>query len=56
MAQATTNTKLLHVLVQELAVEVTPDGVIDEAFWHLGLATCLILEHNIIIPPIKTKN
>ena len=33
-------------------MEVIPDGVIDESFRCLCLTTCLVLEHNIIIPPI----
>jgi hypothetical protein len=41
----------LHVPLQKFAVEITSDGVIDEPFWSLGLSTCLVLEHHIIIPP-----
>jgi hypothetical protein len=37
--------------MQKLAVEITPDGVIDEPFWGLRLTTSLVLEYNIIIPP-----
>jgi hypothetical protein len=39
--------------MQKLAVEITSDGIIDEPFWCLGLSTSLVLEYNIIIPPVK---
>jgi len=32
-------------------MEVIPDGVIDESFGCLRLTTCLVFEHNVIIPP-----
>lgn len=48
-------TKLLHVLVQELPMEVIPNCIIDEAFGWLELSTCLVLENNIIIPPAAIR-
>lgn len=49
------NDKLLHVFLQELPVEVIPDGVINEALRSLGFTTGLVLKHHIVIPP-KTIN
>jgi hypothetical protein len=39
--------------MQKLAVEITPDGALDESFWSLGRSTSLVLEYKIIIPPAK---
>jgi hypothetical protein len=44
-------TILLHVLIQEFAVKIIPDCVIDEPLGSLELSSCLVLEDNIIIPP-----
>lgn len=38
---------------KKLAMEITPDGVVDETFWSLGLSTSPVLEYKIIIPPAK---
>jgi len=40
----------LHVLVEESPVEVTPDCVVDEPLWRLGLSFRLIPEHHVIVP------
>jgi hypothetical protein len=40
-------------LCKKLSMEITPDGVVDETFWSLGLSTSPVLEYKIIIPPAK---
>ncbi|EFJ22233.1 hypothetical protein SELMODRAFT_443261 [Selaginella moellendorffii] len=40
--------RLLYVLVQELAMEITPDRIVDETLHLLG---SLVLEHHIVVPP-----
>lgn len=47
-------TILLHVLIQEFAVKIIPDCVIDEPLGSLELSSCLVLEDNIIIPSAMT--
>lgn len=47
-------TTTFQLPMQKLAVEITYDGVVDEPFRCLGLSTSLVLEYNIIIPPVTT--
>lgn len=48
--------ELFHVLLQKLAMEIIPDGVIDETLGSLCFATSLVLKNNIVIPPAIMEN
>lgn len=39
-----------HVFLEKFSVEITSDGVVDEALRSLSLAASLVLENHIIIP------
>lgn len=42
--------KLLHVLLKELAMEIVPDGIIDETLESLRFTTGLVLKYDVIVP------
>lgn len=42
---------LLHKLLDEVAVEVAADGVVDEALLLVRLVARLVAEHDVVVPP-----
>ena len=40
-----------HIALQEAAVKVVADGVVDEAALRLWLPARLVAEHNVVVPP-----
>lgn len=44
-----------HVALQEAAMEVIADGVVDKALLLLRLAARLVLEHNILVPSAQRE-
>lgn len=42
---------LFDIALQELDMKVIADGVVDEALLSFGFILCLVLKHDVLVPP-----